>query len=216
MKAFVSWSGGKESALALYRARQGREVKAVYLLNMVSEDGRRSRSHGINPDLIQRQAEMMGLVLIRQRCSWSTYEAEFKRAVLFLKKKGIEAGIFGDIDIQEHRDWVERICKETKLEPILPLWKEGRKVLVNEFIAAGFKAIVVSVRVDVMRDEWLGRIIDEKFVAELQNLGNVDLCGENGEYHTFVFDGPIFRKPVGFAIGRKVLKEDRWFLDLRP
>lgn len=216
MKAFVSWSGGKESVLSFYRTRQETEVEIAYFLSMVSEDGQRSRSHGISSDLMQKQASMADMLLIRQRCSWPTYEAEFKKAILSLKKKGVEAGIFGDIDLQEHRDWVEKICKEMKIKPILPLWQEARKTLLEEFTAAGFKSIVVSVRVDVMRDEWLGRAVDEKFVADLQALGNVDLCGEKGEYHTFVFDGPIFRKPVDFTIGRKVLKEDRWFLELCP
>ncbi len=215
MKAFVSWSGGKESSLALYRVGQGQKVKITHLLSMVSEDGQRSRSHGTNPDLILRQAQMMGLSLIRQKCSWSTYEEEFKKSLLFLKSKKIEAGIFGDIDIQEHRDWVERVCRDAGIRSMLPLWKAERDPLMAEFLDAGFKAVVVSVRSDVLDEDWLGRIIDKKFIADVWALGGVDLCGEKGEYHTFVFDGPIFRKPVDFIVGRKVLKENRWFLELQ-
>ncbi|MBU2494926.1 MAG: diphthine--ammonia ligase [Candidatus Omnitrophota bacterium] len=216
MKAFVSWSGGKESVLSFYRTRQNPEVEIAYFLSMVSEDGQRSRSHGINSDLMQKQALMAGVPLIRQRCSWTTYEAEFKKAILSLKEKGVEAGIFGDIDLQEHRDWVEKICKEMEIKPILPLWQEARKTLLEEFTAAGFKAIVVAVQADFLGNEWLGRIVNEKFITDLQIRKNVDLCGENGEYHTFVFDGPVFQDQVDFSVGRKVLKENRWFLKLYP
>ncbi|MFA5089376.1 MAG: diphthine--ammonia ligase [Candidatus Omnitrophota bacterium] len=215
MKTFVSWSGGKESALSFYRVQQNLKTETAYLLSMVSEDGRRSRSHGISPDLLQKQAEMTGTSLLQQKCSWPTYETEFKKAVLSLKENGVDTGIFGDIDTQEHRDWVERICRETGIKPLLPLWKEERRVLIDEFVNAGFKAVVVATQADLLGPEWLGRVIDAEFISDFQELRHVDLCGENGEYHTFVFDGPLFRKPIDFATGRKVLKENRWFLELK-
>ncbi|MFA5393993.1 MAG: diphthine--ammonia ligase [Candidatus Ratteibacteria bacterium] len=216
MRAFVSWSGGKDSSLSLYRIVQDRSAEITYFLNMTSEDGRRGRSHGINSVLLEKQAAAAGVRLLSRGCSWPTYEEEFKKSLLFLKGKKVKTGVFGDIDTQEHRDWVERVCRETGIVPILPLWKEERNVLMEEFLDAGFKAVVVSVRSDVLGEDWLGRIIDKKFVEDVRALGNVDICGENGEYHTFVFDGPIFKKPVDFSTGRITLSRNRYFLELLP
>jgi uncharacterized protein (TIGR00290 family) len=208
MKAFVSWSGGKESALACYRAMQDPEVEVSYLLNMLSEDGRRSRSHGISSDLLKAQAEAIGIPILQRKTTWKTYEEEFKAAV---SNMDVAAGIFGDIDVAEHRDWVERVCKEIGIKPILPLWKGKREELMEEFIEVGFKAIVVATNPKALDEKWLGKEINRGFVDELKALGNVDLCGENGEYHTFVYDGPIFKKPIKFEVKNKVLKEKYWF-----
>lgn len=216
MKAFVSWSGGKETSLSCYKIMQNQDVKVAYLLNMISEDGKYSRSHGIGSDLLRAQAEAIGIPIFQRKATWKTYEEEFKRAISDLEKDGIEAGVFGDIDLQEHRDWVERACKDMGIKPILPLWKEERGKLLEEFIQAGFKAVVVATNGDFLGEEWLGREIDEKFVEYLKALGNIDLCGERGEYHTFVYDGPIFKKSVKFIIGKKVLKDKHWFLEFLP
>lgn len=215
IKAFVSWSGGKESSLACYRAMQRENLKVSYFLNMVSEDGRHSRSHGIGSELLKSQAEAMDIPIVQKRASWGNYEEEFKKALSDFKTKGIRAGIFGDIDLEEHRDWVERVCTEVGLNAILPLWKGEREDLVREFMNAGFKAIVCATNADFLGSEWLGRIIDEEFVRDLRDLGNIDLCGEKGEYHTLVYDGPVFKKPVGFHTGKKILKERHWFLEIR-
>jgi len=214
LKAFVSWSGGKESSLSCYRVMQKQGVKGVCLLNMISEDGKHSRSHGISPKLLQAQAEAIGIPIIQRKTTWASYEERFKKALLDFKKEGIQAGVFGDIDLQEHRDWVERVCKDVDIKPLLPLWKEKREKLLMEFINLGFKAIVVATNQEFLGKEWLGRIIDQEFVKGLKNLGNVDLCGEKGEYHTFVYDGPIFKKPVEFIVGGKVLKDKQWLLEL--
>lgn len=195
VKAFCSWSGGKESMLSLYKVqKEGIEVK--YLLNMLREDGKYSRSHGLSSKILQMQAENIGIPIIQSKCSWETYEHLFKNAVSQLKEDGVTTGIFGDIDIEEHRSWVERVCKEIGIEPILPLWGSERGDLLREFIGSGFKAIVVAVDASFMGKEWLGRDINNKFVNDLKTMGNIDLCGEKGEYHTFVYDGPIFKKPV--------------------
>ena len=122
MKAFVSWSGGKETSLSCYKVMQNQDVKVAYLLNMTSEDGKYSRSHGIGSDLLRAQSEAIEIPIVQRKTSWKTYEEEFKRAVSDLEKDGIEAGVFGDIDLQEHRDWVERVCREIGIKPILPLW----------------------------------------------------------------------------------------------
>ena len=216
MKAFVSWSGGKETSLSCYKVMQNQDVKVAYLLNMISEDGKYSRSHGIGSDFLRAQAETIGIPIVQIKTTWKTYEEEFKMAVSDLEKDGIEAGVFGDIDLQEHRDWVERVCKETGIRPILPLWKEEREKLLEEFIQVGFKAIVAATNAAFLGEEWLGREINGEFIEGLKAIGDVDLCGERGEYHTFVYDGPIFKKSVEFIIGKKVLKDKHWFLELFP
>lgn len=215
MKVFVSWSGGKETSLSCYRAMQIQDIKVTYLLNMVSEDGKHSRSHGINSQFLKLQAKAIGIPLVQKKTTWKTYEEEFKKAVRDLKREGIEAGVFGDIDLQEHRDWVERVCKEIEIEPILPLWKGKREDLLKEFIQAGFKAVVVATNTDFLGKEWLGREIDKEFIEDLSPFKNIDLCGEKGEYHTFVYDGPIFKKSVDFTIEKKILKDKHWFLNLK-
>ncbi len=216
MKAFVSWSGGKDTSLACYRAKNIDDFEVKYLLNMVSEDGKHSRSHGVSSKLLKLQAEAIGIPIVQRKTTWKTYEEEFKRAVSDLEKDGIEAGVFGDIDLQGHRDWVERVCKEIGIRPILPLWKEEREKLLEEFIQAGFKAIVVATNADFLGEEWLGREINGKFIEGLKAIGDVDLCGERGEYHTFVYDGPIFKNVIEFTVGEKVLKDKHWFLELLP
>ena len=215
MKAFVSWSGGKETSLACYRAMQ-KSFEIRCLLNMVSEDGEYSRSHGIGADLLRAQAEAIGSPIVQRKTTWNTYEEEFKKAALDLKKEGIEAGVFGDIDVQEHRDWVERVCNEVGINALLPLWKGERVELLKEFIQTGFKTIIVATNSDFLGKEWLGREINGEFIEGLKAIGDVDLCGERGEYHTFVYDGPIFKKSVEFIIGKKVLKDKHWFLELLP
>ncbi len=183
------------------------------MVGMLNSTGKRSRSHGIISDLLRVQADAMGISIIQRRASWRNYENEFKKAVTDLKSEGIKAGIFGDIDLQEHRDWVERVCGELGIEAVLPLWKGKREDLLREFIRVGFKAIVVAAQFEFLGEEWLGREIDEKFVADIKGL-NIDICGENGEYHTFVYDGPIFEKPVGFTAKRRILVNKHWFLEL--
>lgn len=239
MEAFISWSGGKETSLACYKTMQVKELHVKYFLNMVSKSGRRSRSHGIGSALLKTQAEAIEISIVQRKTTWKSYEEEFKKAVLDLRKKGIEAGIFGNIDLQEHRDWVERVCKDIGIKPILPLWKKEREALLDEFIRTGFKAIVVAVQAKFLGREWLGCRINKEFIDELKAIGNVDpvrnksskataldtkcqgisngidLCGEKGEYHTFVYDGPVFKKPVEFIIGKKILKNNHWFLELK-
>lgn len=214
MKAFVSWSGGKETSLACYEAIQDKNLKVEYLLNMVSEDGKRSRSHGLSSALLRAQSDAMGISVIQRKTTWESYEGVFKKAVSEFKKEGIKIGIFGDIDLQEHRDWVERVCKEIEIKPLLPLWKEDREGVLKEFIQAGFKALVVATKADLLGREWLGRRIDEEFIEDLKKLNGVDLCGEKGEYHTFVYAGPLFKKRIEITKSKKVLKEDNWFLEI--
>ena len=214
MKVFVSWSGGKESSLACWKViKRGFEVK--YLLNMVSEDGKHSRSHGISPSLLRKQAEAMEIPIVQVKTTWKSYEENFKKAVLKLKEKGVEAGVFGDIDLREHRDWIERVCRELKIKAILPLWGRERENLLKEFIEEGFKAIVVAIDTNYLDKELLGERISEEFIQKLKTIKDIDLCGERGEYHTFVYRGPIFKKPLEFITGKKILRDKRCFLEVK-
>ena len=213
-KAFVSWSGGKETSLACYKATQNKNLTIKYLLNMISEDGKHSRSHGISSALLRAQADAMGIPIIQRKTTWEGYEGVFKEAVSELKKEGVKTGVFGDIDLQEHRDWVERVCREIGIRPVLPLWKEDREKLLREFIRVGFKAIVIATKADLLGKKWLGRKIDEEFIEDLKRLNNIDLCGEKGEYHTFVFDGPLFKKRIEITKSKKVLRKKHWFLEI--
>ena len=214
MKAFCCWSGGKESAFSYYRSKKETDIEISCLLNMSNNDGQHSRTHGISSALLRTQARAMGIPIIQRKTTWKSYESEFKKAVVELKDDGIEAGIFGDIDLQEHRDWVEKVCRDTGLKPILPLWKEERERLLEEFIQVGFKTIIAAVKAQMLSKNWLGRYIDQQFIADLKKIKSVDLCGEAGEYHTFVVDGPVFKNAMNFIVGKKHLKGDYCFLEI--
>lgn len=213
-KAFVSWSGGKDSALAYYNAMKNNGMKMTCLLNMLSENGTHSRSHHLSIAVLKAQAKAMGIPIVQRQATWGGYEEEFKKALLIFKEEGVQAGIFGDIDVQEHRDWVERACGGSGLEAIEPLWRRPRESLMDEFIAVGFKAVIVAVKLEYMGSQWLGRQLDRQFIEDMKRLPGVDLCGENGEYHTFVYDGPIFKNPVNFIAGKKHLRREHCFLEI--
>ena len=199
MKAFFSWSGGKDSMLALHRAlAAGDEVHA--LLAMFDESGERSRSHAIPPHLMQAQADALGLPLVMRRASWQTYEAVFTEQLRAFAAQGVTRGLFGDIDLQPHRDWEEKVCAQAGLEAVLPLWQQPRRALVDEFLALGTRARVVCVDARFLDASFCGREFDARFIADLP--AGVDACGENGEFHTFVFDGPRFARPVPHEVVR--------------
>jgi uncharacterized protein (TIGR00290 family) len=123
-------------------------------------------------------------------------------------------GIFGDIDLTQHREWVERVCADCGITPILSLWNKKREELLNTFINDGFRAIIVAVDARFLNEDWLGKEIDADFVRDATSLGTIDLCGEKGEYHTFVYDGPIFKTPLAFKTSQKILRDDNWLLRL--
>jgi uncharacterized protein (TIGR00290 family) len=209
MKVFTSWSGGKECALATYKAiSQGHKV--LYLLNFISEGGERSRSHGIRASVLALQAEAIGIPLIQVKTSWEDYEENFKRVVRELKDKGIEGGVFGDIDLQEHRDWVERVCGEVGIKAFLPLWQVRPEELIDEFIRLEFKAMVVATRLE---ESLLGKVLDKAIIRRIVKLGSHP-CGENGEYHTFVTAGPIFRRLLNITRDGRERRDDMWFLEI--
>ena len=208
MKVFASWSGGKESCLACYRAMlNGFEV--AYLLNFVDEDGTRSRSHGIASYLLDMQAEALGIPIVHVRTTWDEYEWNMKNAVEELKLKGVEGAVFGTVDIVEHREWHERVCKEVQIEPIFPLWGRNPKELLVEFVETGFEAYVIAT---TLGEAWLGRKIDRAFINDVQKL-DIHPCGESGEYHTFVTNGPPFRRGVRITHGKKIVRNGSWLLE---
>ena len=193
MSAFFSWSGGKDSMLALHRAlAAGHEVRA--LLAMFDESGQRSRSHAISPVLMQAQADALGIPLVMRRAGWADYEAVFVDQLQAFARQGIATGLFGDIDLQPHRDWEEQVCARAGLRAELPLWGEPRRALADELLALGYRARVVCVDARVLDRSFCGRAFDAAFLADLPP--GVDACGENGEFHTFVYDGPRFAHAV--------------------
>ena len=216
MRVVASWSGGKESCFACYKAMsQGFEVS--HLLNFTSEDVGRCMSHGLDSKLICAQAKAIKIPIIQRRVTWDTYEQEFKKAIGELKQVGVRAAVFGDVDIQEHRDWVDRVCKELDIEPIEPLWGTDPERILTDFINEGFEAVVIRVKSDLFGEEWLGCKIDESFMKELlkhKNESNFHILGEAGEYHTFVTDGPLFKRRIRILEGDKVLKDRYWSLDV--
>lgn len=207
MKAFVSWSGGKDCMLALYRTLRRPEIEVAFLLNMLTETGECSLSHQLPADLLQDQAEAMEIPIVQRKASRKEYEKEFKRAVADLKRQGVEAGVFGDIDLQVHRDWIERVCREMEMKALFPLWEAGRNEMLEEFIAAGFKSRIVVTDPLILEESWLGCEIDRSFMTKIKDLPHVDACGEKGEYHTFVYDGPLFKHPVHFHEKERVSVE---------
>jgi len=212
-QAFVSWSGGKDCCLACYRASvHGLQIH--YLVNMVTEDSQRSRSHGLSAKWLQMQAKAIGIPLVQRPAASANYEAEFKSTLLALKQEGITVGIFGDIDFNAHREWIDRVCSETGVTPYLPLWEENQNKLLREFIDLGFEAVVVATRADTLGEDWLGRKLDYNFLAHLAELGKITPCGEAGEYHTLVINGPLFQQRIEIIESNKVLRDGHWFLDI--
>ncbi len=197
--AFASWSGGKDSCLAVARAvAAGTRVRT--LLTMLDETGERSRSHGLPPALLQAQAAAMGCDWRGRNATWKTYEQEFVAELRALRSLGHTRAVFGDIDLMAHREWEEKVCAAAGIEAVLPLWQAPRLALAEEFWDRGFRAVVVCTDDRYLRHEFCGREFDREYVRSLP--AGVDACGENGEFHTFVYDGPTFARPVAFEVGR--------------
>jgi diphthine-ammonia ligase len=195
--AAVSWSGGKDCCLALHRVREaGFDVR--YLLAMFDETGERTRSHAIPREVMEAQAEALGMELVAGSASWGDYEQVFVGALKDLKQRGVGDVVFGDIDLQPHRDWEEKVCAAALVVPHLPLWQEDRGKLAREVLDRGYRPLVVCTDDRYLDASWCGRLYDAAYVASLPP--GVDACGENGEFHTFVTDGPLFRFPVPAAV----------------
>lgn len=214
MQLFSSWSGGKDYMLALYRIQKSGTHQVKVLLNMCDANSDFSRSHGIGQYLVVRQAEALGIELLQPKTDRTGYEQNFKAAILKLKEEGITGGVFGDIYLWKHRQWIERVCVECGIEAIFPLWDNPVEELASEIIGKGFKTLTVSVNAKQLTEDFLGREYDSTFVAELSKLEGLDVCAELGEFHTFVYDGPNFRHPVSFQKGTVSFRDNHWFQEI--
>ncbi|MGQ9622882.1 MAG: diphthine--ammonia ligase [Candidatus Caldatribacteriaceae bacterium] len=213
LKAFASFSGGKDSHLSIYKAKEaGFEVQA--LLSMAREDEGRSASHHIPVDILRRQSAAMGIPLFVYPTSWEAYEINFLKALKELKEKGITSGIFGDIDVLEHREWVERVCQKAGIDPFLPLWGKDHKEVAEEVVRLDFEAYITVVKDGVLPREYLGRRYDKVLIEELLSQG-VDPCGEEGEFHTLVTFGPLYRHPVSCTFSGYGFDGKYHFLEVR-
>lgn len=217
MAAFGSWSGGKDSVLALHRARQA-GVVIEHLLTMMIEDGSRSRSHGLRADVLRAQADALGVPLTLVPTSWDDYEERFTQAVVAMRAAGVTEGVFGDIDLDRNRAWVEGVCGPVGVTVHEPLWQRPRRELLRDLLHEGFRAHVVAVRADVLGPEVLGhevlgRELDGALVDELAAAG-IDPSGELGEYHTVVRAGPGLSRPLDLAFGDIVERDGYRFVDV--
>lgn len=193
-KFVASYSGGKDSTLALYKAMQ--EGEAVGLIVMMEEEGKRSRSHGMPPEVIQAQAEAIGLPVFSAPASWEGYEAVFMDLLAQAKANGAEVLVTGDLDVPAHGCWHDRVTQNAGLKLGMPLWEMDHKEAVETFIQLGFITIIVTVNLTLgMTEADLGRVLTLDLVKEFEARG-IDPCGEGGEFHTTVVDGPLFKRPV--------------------
>ncbi len=209
---FASWSGGKDSCLALHRAVQAGASPSA-LLTLFIEGGDRSHSHGLRRAVVEAQAAAMDLPLVARAASWAGYESAFENALAELRESGVQGGVFGDIDLEDHRAWVERVCARAGLTAWEPLWGAARLDLLREFIDDGFRATVVSLKDGLLSPALLGRELDWDLIAEFEAAG-IDVSGEKGEYHTVVTGGPLFSRPLAIKPKDRVLRSGYWFLDL--
>ena len=212
-RAAVSWSGGKDSCAALLRARATLDV--VSMVTMCDEDARRSRSHGLRPEILAAQAYRLGLRCVIGRCSWDTYDRTFSQALDTLAAEGTTHVIFGDILFEEHRQWAERMCAGSGLVAVEPLWDSSTEALFDDWVSSGSEAMIVTTRAALLDDSWLGRRLGREMLPEFARLG-VDPCGERGEYHTAVVDTPLFSTPLCVRENGRVKRSDCWALDLLP
>lgn len=199
---FSSWSGGKDSALAFYEAVQaGGEPKM--LLTMFEEGGEHSKSHALPYEILAAQADRIGVSLMTKNASWTSYESRFIEALNEIKQHGIINGVFGDIDLVDHLNWVQSICRKAEVTAEHPLWNWPRDMVLKKVIDVGFEAYIVVVDSKRLSPSFLGKKLTHELVEELREIG-VDPCGESGEFHTLVVDGPIFSSPVPIRFKEKV------------
>lgn len=209
---FCSWSGGKDSALALHEAmRQGALPRL--LITMMIAGGLRSHSHGIRRSVLEAQANAIGIPIQFKAATWAGYEAAFRSAVAGSVDVGATRGVFGDIDIDRHRHWVERTCALEGATAYFPLWQRERSGLLLDLIDRGFRAIVVAIRDGALPTTLLGAPIDQAMLERFDEA-KIDLSGENGEYHTLVLDGPTFKEGLRARLGDASLRDGVWFIDV--
>ncbi|MEO6720673.1 MAG: diphthine--ammonia ligase [Ferruginibacter sp.] len=208
-KAYMNWSGGKDSTLALYNVMKEGKYQVDCLLTSINAVHDRISMHGVRRSLLEKQAQLLGLPLVTlempEQPSMEEYENLLQQKIRAFKQQGYDYSIFGDIFLEDLRKYREEKLSSLAIQPVFPLWKIDTRELVKQFIELGFKTIVVCVNGQYLDKSFCGRIIDEQFLRDLPD--NVDPCGENGEFHTFVYDGPMFQHPLTFSIGEIVYKE---------
>jgi len=206
MKFVASYSGGKESAFSVYKAiKQGHTP--IALITTFNIDAGRSHFHGVSEEMLSRVSESVDIPLWLVKTSGEEYALNFEKALAQAKEQGAEACVFGDIDIEGHRTWCTEQCEKIGIEPLFPLWGEDRAKVVYDFINSGFAANITVVNTQHLTDNFLGQQLTAEIAKSIAAQG-ADICGENGEYHTFVSAGPIFKYPVQFSFGEKVVKDN--------
>jgi uncharacterized protein (TIGR00290 family) len=214
----MSWSGGKDSCVALYEIQRAREYRVAALLTTVTRDYDRISMHGVRRVLLEKQADSLGLrlhqVLISKDATNEEYEMKMGEAFSVYGEQGIDSIVFGDLFLEDIRIYREQFLARHNMRGLFPVWHRDTTRFIKEFIELGFKAVVICVDSRILDQSFAGRMIDEAFLSSLPP--HVDPCGENGEFHTFVFDGPTFARPVKFSLGEIVLRESFWFCDLVP
>ncbi len=207
-KAVFNWSGGKDSALALQRYMKPGNPEIACLLTTINEGFGRVSMHGVRTELMELQAESLGFPLLKvmlpEMPDMTAYEKIMGEHMSKLREDGIKTAVFGDIFLEDLRKYREDKLAQLDVRCEFPIWKVPTRELAEEFIGAGFKAVIVCVEERFLEKSFVGRQFDRNFLEDLPE--NVDPCGENGEFHSFVYDGPIFRKPVEFDTGRTVYR----------
>ena len=210
----ATWSGGKDSCFATYKAIQS-GFNVAFIANTISSDFKRVRFHGVRAEVIQAQADAIGIPLLQQETTPEYYEKEFKTNLQKGLSKNILGIVFGDIHLDDCLEWAKKIAKNLSVEAIEPLWHMPQEQILKEFIDAGFEAIIVSTQGNILGKEWIGRKIDKSFLEDMHKLPKVDACGENGEYHSLVTNGPIFKKKIDIIKSEPIFRDGYWFLDIQ-
>ena len=218
-KVIFSWSGGKDSAMALYELQKNKNYEIVALLTTITEDYDRISMHGVRKILLERQAESLGLPLekiyISKKSSYEEYETKMKDKLIRYKSLEVSSVAFGDIFLEDLKKYREENLSKINMKGIFPIWKRDSSKLAHAFIDSDFRAVTTCIDSNVLDKTFVGRSFDKQFLSELPS--NVDPCGENGEFHSFVYDGPIFSKPILHTKGEIVLRDNRYyFCDLIP
>ena len=212
-KAIFSWSGGKDSSFALHEIQKNQGYEIVSLLTTFTKDYDRVSLHGTRRILLERQAESIGLplhkIFIPKKASSEEYEQKMKKSLVKFQESGVSEVIFGDIFLEDLRKFREEKLSQVGMRAAFPIWKKDTRKLAHQFVELGFKAIVTCVDTKILAKKFAGRTIDEQLLAELPPA--VDSCGENGEFHSFVSEGPIFRETIPYKLGKAVLRENRFF-----
>lgn len=201
---YVSWSGGKDCYLALQKAvEQGLTVST--LVTFVNKEGHNT-AHGFDTAVLHRQASALGLPLKTEPVTWKEYEKGFIKVTNELKEEGVTGGVFGDINLLEHRRWIEARCRRQSIIPFFPLWGMEETAVVRELLQRKARLLIVALRGDLLGEKWVGRELDEEFLQLCLERG-LSPCGENGEYHTFAVGGPLFQKHPKFEKG-EIVRQD--------